>query len=294
MYAIKGDKCEWRFFMIRQQLFLDDILLLTIFHENMDSGLDSRFINESENTDFGELKFIEETLEEIGRISFDEVNQGFLENKNKKNPYYSYSVNFKEFIRYDKPLFEEGNLKVKSEIFISICDFIGRKSGYKIIESPYSIGNVLIFRPNKIEFNYFEYKKNILGIEVKGLSNQSITIVKLKNLDVVKETYVINGVDCKINPQYEWSCFDIEVYEDGNIVYGQYDVYLMRCINTNIKIVSKQISTELKTQSKSIDIKSSIDMPIIVGESLDSQLVNYFNNENSFSYELRNIKKRPE
>lgn len=141
---------------------------------------------------------------------------------------------------------------------------------------------------NKIEFNYFEYKKNILGIEVKGLSNQSITIVKLKNLDVVKETYVINGVDCKINPQYEWSCFDIEVYEDGNIVYGQYDVYLMRCINTNIKIVSKQISTELKTQSKSIDIKSSIDMPIIVGESLDSQLVNYFNNENSFSYELRN------
>lgn len=274
--------------MIRQQLFLDDILLLTIFHENMDSGLDSRFINESENTDFGELKFIEETVEEIGRISFDEVNQGFLENKNKKNPYYSYSANFKEFIRYDKPLFEEGNLKVKSEIFISICDFIGRKSGYKIIESPYSIGNVLIFKPNKIECNYFEYKKNISGIEVKGLSNQSITIVKLKNLDVVKETYVINGVDCKINPQYEWSCFDIEVYEDGNIVYGQYDVYLMRCINTNIKIVSKQISTELKTQSKSIDIKSSIDMPIIVGESLDSQLVNYFNNENSFSYELRN------
>lgn len=274
--------------MIRQQLFLDDILLLTIFHENMDSGLDSRFINESENTDFGELKFIEETVEEIGRISFDEVNQGFLENKNKKNPYYSYSANFKEFIRYDKPLFEEGNLKVKSEIFISICDFIGRKSGYKIIESPYSIGNVLIFKPNKIECNYFEYKKNISGIEVKGLSNQSITIVKLKNLDVVKETYVINGVDCKINPQYEWSCFDIEVYEDGNIVYAQYDVYSMRCINTNIKIVSKQISTELKTQSKSIDIKSSIDMPIIVGESLDSQLVNYFNNENSFSYELRN------
>ncbi|CEN23964.1 VPA1262 family N-terminal domain-containing protein [Paraclostridium sordellii] len=274
--------------MLRQQIFLDDVLLLTIFHDTMDSGLASRFINESENTDFGELKFIEELVGEVGTINFDEVNQGFLENKNKKNPYYSYSVNFKEFISYDKPLFEDGNLKVESEIFTFICDFIGRKSGYKIIESPYSIGNVLIFRPNKIECNYFEYKKNISGIEVKGLSNESITIVKLKNLDVVKETYVINGVDCKINPKYEWSSFDIEVYENGNIVHAEYDVHLIRCININSKIVSKQISTELKTLPKSIDIKSSTNMPIIVGESLDSQLVDYFNNENLFSYELRN------
>ncbi|MBQ9013177.1 MAG: hypothetical protein IJ094_06390, partial [Bacilli bacterium] len=155
--------------MVKQQVFLNDILILTIFHETMDCGAEGRVVNESEDTDFGKLTFIEETVETIGDIKFDEVNEGFLENKNKKNPYYSYSVYFSEFIRYDKPLFENGNLKIESKIFNLICNFIEKKSGYKVTENPYSIGNVLIFKPIKIECKFFEYKKNIYGIDVIGL-----------------------------------------------------------------------------------------------------------------------------
>ena len=274
--------------MVKQQVFLNDILILTIFHETMDCGAEGRVVNESEDTDFGKLTFIEETVETIGDIKFDEVNEGFLENKNKKNPYYSYSVYFSEFIRYDKPLFENGNLKIESKIFNLICNFIEKKSGYKVTENPYSIGNVLIFKPSKIECKFFEYKKNISGIDIIGLSDNSLTIIKLKELDIVKETYTINGADCKINPKHEWSSFDIEVYEDGKIVYARYDSYLMRCININTKIISKQISTELQTQSKSINIENSTNIPSIIGESLDSRLVDYINNEKSFINELRN------
>lgn len=217
--------------MVKQQIFLNDILLLTIFHETMDYGIEGRVVSESEDTYFGTLIFIEETVEAIGEIKFDEVNEGFLENQNKKNPYYSYSVYFNEFIRYDKPLFENGNLKIESKTFNLICNFIEKKSGYKVTENPYSIGNVLIFKPSKIECKYFEHKKNISGIDVIGLSDKSLTIIKLKTLNIVKETYAINGEDCRINPKHEWSSFDIEVYEDGKIVYARYDVYLMRRID---------------------------------------------------------------
>lgn len=274
--------------MVKQQIFLDDILLLTIFHETMDYGIEGRVVSESENTNFGKLVFIEETVEAIGEIKFDEVNEGFLENQNKKNPYYSYSVYFKEFIRYYKPLFENGNLKIESKNFNLICNFIEKKSGYNLTENPYSIGNILIFRPSKIECEYFDYKENISGIDVIGLTDKSLTIIKLKTLNIVKETYAINGENCKINPKYEWSSFDIEVYEDGKIVYAMYNVCLMRSIVINTTMISKQISTKLQTQSKSINIKSSVNMQTIIGESLDSQLVDYINNEKSFINELRN------
>lgn len=274
--------------MIKQEIFLDNLLLLTIFHEDMDYGVEDRLINDLEDTSFGELKFVEEIVEEIGLITFDEVNQGFLESRNKKNPYYSYSVYFKEFIKYDKPLFEDGKLKVENEKFNLICDFIERKSGYNIIETPYSIGNVLIFKPNKIEYTFFEFKKDISGIEVKGLSDDSITIIKLKNLNIVKETYTISGIECKINPKNEWSSFDIEVYDNENIVYASYNVSLINAISIDSSIMSKQIRTELKTQPKSIDIQSSINIPMIVGEYLNSQIIDYFSNESLLSQELKN------
>lgn len=276
--------------MIRQTIFFNDDLLLTIIHKHMDSGIDSRLVSDLEITAFGELKFVEELLEEVGDITYDEINQGFLENQNKKNPYYSYSVNFTEFIKYDKPLFEDDQLTIDHDNFQRICDFIEEKTGYKIIENPFSIGNIIVFEPNKIEINYFRYKDNISGIEVKGLSSKSTTIIKFKNENIVNGVYIKNGCVCKITPEYEWSSLDLEVYEDNKIVHAVYDVYLMRSLYMDIIVPSKKMNTELETHKKSITINSSSSMPVFAGENLDSKLIKYLRNESIFKRQLINDK----
>lgn len=278
--------------MIRQKIYFNDNIILTIIHENMDNGVEKRFISEIENTEFGELKFVEEYIEKIGEIVFDEINHGFLENQNSKNPYYSYSTSFKEFINYEKPLFKENKLTIEMEKFYKLCDFVRNKTGYKLTENPYSIGNTIIFIPNKIECTCFEYKGEIDGIEVKGLSNESITIVKLKYYDLIKETYVINGSECKIYPEHEWISFDIEVYKRGQIVYARNDISLMKRIVVNGNIISKSMKTELKTKQKSINITSSSRMPITVGKETYPKLVNYLNDEKVFMQELKNVQRK--
>ncbi len=278
--------------MIRQKIYFNDHIILTIIHENMDKGLEKRFISEIQNIEFAELKFVEEYIVEIGEIIFEEINQGFLENQNSKNPYYSYSTSFKEFINYKKPLFEDNKLTIEMEQFYKICDFVKNKTGYNLAENPYSIGNTIIFIPNKVESNCFEYNGEIDGIEVKGLSTRSTTIVKLKYNGLVKETRVINGSDCKIYPKQEWSSFDIEVYESEQIVYARYDIYLMKSIVINGNIISKSMKTELKTKQKCINVTNSSKMPINIGEKNDSKLLNYFNDENTFKQQLKNIERK--
>lgn len=278
--------------MIRQKIYFNDNIILTIIHENLDKGLEERFISEIENMGFDELKFVEEYIEKIGEIIFEEINQGFLENQNSKNPYHSYSTSFKEFINYEKPLFKDNKLTVEIEQFYKICDFVTNKTGYNLAKNPYSIGNTIIFIPNKIDFNCFEYKGEIDGIEVNGLNTSSTTIVKLKYNGLVKETYVINGSECKIYPKQEWSSLDIEVYESEQIVYAIYDMFLMKSIFINGNIISKLMKTELKTKQKCINITSSSKMPINIGEKNDSKLENYFNDENTFKQQLKNIERK--
>lgn len=278
--------------MIRQKIYFNGDIILSIIHENMDNGVEKRFISEIETIEFAELKFVEEYIAEIEEIIFDEINEGFLENQNLKNPYYSYSTLFKEFINYEKPLFKNNELIIEFDQFQKICDFVTNKTGYNLVQNPYSLGNTIIFIPNKIETNCFEYKDEIDGIEVTGLSNSSTTIVKLKYNDLVKETYLINGSDCKIYPNKEWISYDIEVYESGQIAYAIYDVSLMKHIFINGNIISKSITTELKTKAKYINITSSSKIPINVGEKNDTKLVKYFNDENTFKQQLKNINKK--
>ncbi len=278
--------------MIRQKIYFNDNLILTIIHQNMDKGIENRYISETEDTEFAKLKFVEEYINEIGKITFDEISEGFLENQNLKNPYHSYSVSFKEFINYDKPLLKDNKLTIDMKNFCILCDFVSNKTGYNLIKNPYSIGNTIIFMPNKIESSCFKYKSKIDGIEVKGLSTESITIIKLKYYSLVRETYVINGSECKIYPKQEWSSFDIEVYENGQIVHAEYNISLIKSVFINGKIISKSIKTELKTKQKCINITSSSSLPINVGQEVNSKLVNYFNDENEFKQQLKNTQKK--
>lgn len=279
-------------FLIRQRIFYDGALLITIIHENLDSGIENRYFEEVEEIGSVEMRFIEEYIDEIGEISYDEVLQGFICNQHKKNPYYSFSTYFREFIKEEKELIKNNQLTIDLLEFKHICHLVKEKTGFDLEANPYSISNTLVFSPTRISCRCFEFKGEIDGIEVNGLNAECITLIKLKFNDLVRETYVIHGEKCKVLPKHEWISLDVEVYDKGRIVFASYDLSLMKRINISMGVVSKQKEVQLKTSTKKINVKSISNMPISVGNSTDSKLTNYLEFEQNLKRVLESDERK--
>lgn len=150
---------------------------------------------------------------------------------------------------------------IRPQVTLEILNFsyfhkhaVKNKTGYNLVKNPYWIGNTIIFIPNTIKTNCFQYNGDIDRIEVKGLNGDNITIVKFKKFDLFTEAYVINGLKCEVCPRRAWQNFDIEVYEYGNIVYAEYDTYL---INYEIVVGIERLRDILKILIKNRNVKKN-------------------------------------
>lgn len=271
--------------MIEQNIYLNDTKILSIYHYDFDNEeIMSRVINErQEIAENKVMYFTEKYITELNiESSYDYKYSGYLENNNIKNPYYSYSTNFMEFIKNSKTFFQDNKLLISVEEFKMICNFVYKKTGYNLWENPYSIENTILFYPNKIEYDYevFESDNEINGIRFKNIFNkEDMVIIKLYYNKILQETKILFKNEKEVLPNKLWNSFDIEVYNNENIVFSRYDIYSCKIIFDKINIKKKEKKVQLNTQKEQVKISEFEKISTKYNE-FKEEINTYFGREN--------------
>lgn len=237
--------------MIKQEILVDGVIILTIFH---DKWGDEDFIEKVIEEEISDKTVL---FKEYNVLSFDENDfeydyciKGFLNTNNDKNPYNLLSTNYIEYIK---------NIDFYMDDFISLVNFVKEYTGYVITNE--SIGNVLFFSPIKIEVSSIS-SNNISTLNIKcNLENISIIILfKLNN--IIIETKFINNCtisgNLEIYPSYDWNNYEIEIFEEDTLLFKD-DAYITTQIQISNTIVTKLSKEKLATVDKEVLISDGVN-----------------------------------
>jgi hypothetical protein len=275
--------------MIKQQIFLDNKCILTIFHDKFEDYPENKKIKQNKKIGNYQVEFSEEFIRnnENEEIKYDKKISGFLERDNKKNPYSTYCCNYIEYITYDKQGLINKFLKEKN-IFNKMSDFIREWTGLSIKRSPYLLFNTLIYNHIPLEIKMkLDDSGNKDKITFDILENDFanlIFIIKFKINDLVVDSKKYMGEINEAFSEKEWNLYDLEVYtSDDDLVYANYDASFISSINVNMNIVSNKGSKKLNTSSKTVKLKSYNSEPIEIGEFNPKKITDYLYQENSMA-----------
>ena len=243
--------------MIIPEIYWEDEKILTIIHENMDDNIKTRTIEESTEI-MGKKVFFKEFCNEkneIGNFEYNFEIDGFLDCNNKKNPYNNYSTLYREFINQeDNILIKNKNLLIDVETFQELCKFVKDFSNFNL--TPYTIGNLLVFSPIKINVESHNSEK-FPYLTIEGSDTKGTALVKFKLDDIILESYILDNIcdGFKIYSKGDWNNYEIEIMDNENIIYkAKYNI--IRSINLNVGLSTKSIEKKYQSMDKSIFISN--------------------------------------
>ena len=294
--------------MIKQEFFIEEQILLTIYTENFDMKDSEPLIEQRDNFKLVESYKIDFQTEEIG---FDEVTEGFLEVEHRKNPFSDYSTNFKEFIVSDKKGFINEYHDInpeKRELFLNFSEFVKEWSSYDLTKNPYSLFNTIIYYPKRIDIEMELSKENSNNVKIfpnfqfyqsKNESFMLRAIFKFNDLVIfsILDTFSISEKSFTLECKKEWNSLDIEVFENNEIIFARYKCSFVRSISLNLyvnpKSISKEISIPKKNVKNTIKLEKIGDLEnIIVGEkSNPSKLISEYHQEKKLTSKLSKLKE---
>ncbi len=270
--------------MIKQQFFYNDQEIMRIYHDGFDDYPRHRTIHHEEKLSSGTIVFHESWIDNLDSevISYDFLVEGFLPSQHDKNPYGTLCCDYKEFITEEKSWIQE-MLSTNSQLFNEISDFLQKWSGFNLRKSPYTLNNVLVFTPTKIEIEKTLSKENERNLHLTILRNDygEITcIAKFKLNHIVVDTKLISIQQHHLlESNRDWNTVDIELYSNNRLVYAYYDLSFIKSIHINMGVISRQVEVPLQLSNKTITLKKVAYQPIVIGEKHLEQLNSYFYQE---------------
>ena len=244
--------------MIIQEIYWEDEKILTIIHENMDDKIKTRNIEEATEI-MGKKVFFKEFCNEkneIGNFEYNFVIEGFLDCNNKKNPYNNYSTLYREFVNQeDNVLIKNKNLLIDVETFQELCKFIKGFSNFNL--TPYTIGNLLVFSPIKINVESHN-SENYPYLTIRGTDTRGTALVKFKLDDIILESHILDNIcdGSKIYSKGDWNNYEIEIIDNENIIYkAKYNI--IRSINLNVGLSTSSIEKKYQSMDKRIFISNT-------------------------------------
>jgi len=280
--------------MIIQEVYWEDEKILTIIHENMNDKIKSRNIEKATEI-MGNKVFFKEFYNEkkdIGNFEYDFEIKGFLDCNNKKNPYNNYSTIYREFINQeDNILIKNKDLLIDVETFQELCKFVKDFSNFNL--TPYTIGNLLVFSPIKINVESHNSEKYPY-LTIEGTDTRGTAFVKFKLDDIILESYILDNIcdGLKIDSKGDWNNYEIEIIDNENIIYkAKYNI--IRSINLTVGLSTKSIEKKYQSMDKSIFISntSNYDQIILSDNTSLDFLGQYLLDEKS---EMKKIQKPKE
>jgi hypothetical protein len=261
--------------MIKQQFLLNGKEFLRIYHDGFQDYPQGREISQTETLAEGNIEFHELWIANLTgeSISYDNVTSGFLPLDHSKNPYGTLCCHFKEFIRYEKSVIKGG--KIENPVhFRKVRDFVKKWAGFDLNKAPYSMNNVLLFEPTRIQLDKKIDAQNerILKLSIMENGYGELTgVIKFKRHDSIVDTRIVSIVESTvlIESVVDWTSVDIELFEEGQLVYAYYDLSFIKSINIDMGIVTKQVKVDLQQSGETVTLEEVSSQPIIVGETTD-------------------------
>lgn len=265
--------------LIQQVFKYDGVEILRIFHENFDDEPSGSHITSSQ---VKSLQFIESKLDQLPDevLSFDTSVAGFLPCQHPKNPYSTYSCNYRELISLNKNYIESGIISDPA-LFNQISEFVLEWSGFKLKDSPYSLYNTLFFSNTMIELDMRQEKNNVKVDVKKSAQSELILMMKFKLFDIVVDTHqgeVTQGALVQTNAA--WNNIDVEILSNNHLVYAYYNLHFIRSIRVNLNFVSKTVPATLNKAKRQIHLNQMTPNQIVAGDESSESLVSYFYHEN--------------
>jgi hypothetical protein len=158
--------------LIKQQFFYNNQEIMRIYHDGFDDYPIHRTIYQEEKLSAGTIVFKESWIDtlDLEEISYHCHAEGFLPSQHDKNPYVALCCNYKEFITMDKQWVEK-MIDEQPQLFDEIAQYIKKWSNFNLHKSPYTLGNILIFTPTKIEVKKILSKENKRNFQLHVLQN---------------------------------------------------------------------------------------------------------------------------
>lgn len=266
--------------MIIQEVFWDETKILTIIHEKMDDDEFSKERNLNENININDhiISFKEYYSDEncLENFEYEFKIEGFLECQNHKNPYSTYSTFYKEFVNQDDNLLVSNNeIQINQNDFEELIEFIKKYTNLAI--SPYSIGNIFIFSPIKINVNSHN-SKNFPYLIINGIDTKGIAFVKFKLDNIILESYVINDISdgYEIYSEGDWNNYEIEIFDEEKLVFkAKYNI--SRSISFDMNYLTKVFEKKLlKIDGKIMITDGEISDSFIISDNTYLDFLNHY------------------
>jgi hypothetical protein len=285
--------------MIQQLFFLNDTIVLSLYHDaNMfDDYPQNKTYNQSKETEFGILRFVEKIYQTLP--SFDGVQEinGFLNVGHQKNPYTSLSCEFSE---YFYPKIEVSSILLNESIkFKTVSDFVYEWSGFRLTESPYSIGNTLVFRATGVDLEPRLNRKNNKAVDITFIKLEILPVkifLKFKLAQIIVRTRYIDLADrdktLTIDSEKIWDSLDIEVFSADKLIYADYNIYFVHSINLDIGVLGPEVKTSLTTDERSVSLQHISHESSQAGANINNDIVSYLYKEKLYADSLASSKRQ--
>lgn len=203
-----------------------------------------------------------------------------LSPKGKYNPYFEKAcANMIHRIYLNKPsvIWKKDGTTINDNDLGEVLDFIQKYTGMDLNEHPVFIGDVFLFSPSEFEFR--SNKRNSLllyklktGMKIIVHFKNRTEILQTKTIDITTDTE-----ELEITAECNWNNYDIEIYKGNYLIYINYNISYMKCINLDFSFVNRKKRIPLTTLQEYYEFEqqNSFEKSVIgippepVQESLD-------------------------
>jgi len=254
--------------------------LLTIYHQGFDDEIGTRSLKTikeigSYNLVFTEKKVKDDIVDNITDWSVKE--EGFLTPSASLNPYTNDACAYMTHFRFaSKPsrLFKfcknRYHLNITIDNLMEINKFIKKYTGLSIEKNPMLYGDIFVFKNQILDYHTNELDE----IMVKDLPKGATAIVKFKKSDIIVSTKITktasNAEEIVIKSDKPWEHFDIEMYENDELLYLKKDVTYIRHIQMNLQMSGIGKRVKLNKIGDSYTIEKNNNIISNIGNPLDS------------------------
>ena len=239
--------------------------ILTVYHKGHDENIKERIIKKQTKIGRYNLIFIEKYVDDIELENIKDhsyTEEGLLPPDTKMNPYSGpVCANMIHYIYRNKPsclfTFNDNHYSIKVPVadFLKISKFVKKYTGLDIELTPMILGDTLIY--NSTEQTFKTNKDNELILE--ELPANSTVIIHFKNDDTIVSSKVLNfNKDTEklvISSDRPWKSHDIEIFNNGELIYYHNDIVYIRRINLSFVMKNEGKTVRLSKIGKTYSAK---------------------------------------
>ena len=248
--------------MIKDTITYKNTVILTIYHQNFpqDCLTGKRVLREhiSKNViQFSEEYVPDEEWDNLTGCAWEE--HALVPPKENYNPYHTKAcAHMTHRIYPTKPsvIYRKDGTGIDGKTLEAILAFIQKYTGMNLKEHPVFLGDMFLFSPSELEFHCTKDNSIVLhhlepGMRITLHLKRGHDILETKTMDITVPADLL-----EIPTGCDWNNYDIEICQDGRLVYIDHDVFFARTLHLTLSIPGPKKRIPLNTLQKYYELET--------------------------------------